>query len=136
MYGGKTFCFEGLLKKDNYVFIHYRSIQVIAEMYKVIGNVQSPEIFNEIIQLRKRPLYNLCYTSRSANQSIGSVCNDKGSVSYIDFKIWKPIQWNIFAHLFSVHTVWPHQKIGCYNYSTLGITTTNSGKHQRICHNL
>ena len=51
-------------KKDNSVSIHYRNIQALAvEMYKV-ANGMSPEIMNEIFQLRKKSHNNLRYTSK------------------------------------------------------------------------
>ena len=52
--------FEELLAKDGFVSIHHRNIKSLAvEMYKV-RNESSPEVMNEIFQLREDKLYNLC----------------------------------------------------------------------------
>ena len=63
IYNDKTSTFKELLEKDNSVSIHYRNIQALAtEMHKVT-NGRSPEIMNEIFQLRKKSHYNLRYAS-------------------------------------------------------------------------
>ena len=52
IYSDKISTFKELLEKDNSASIHYRNIQALAiEMYKVANGV-SPEIMNEIFQLR------------------------------------------------------------------------------------
>ena len=63
MYNDKTSTFKELLEKDDSVSIHYRNIQALAiDMYKVaIG--MSPEIMNEIFQLREKSHCNLRYIS-------------------------------------------------------------------------
>ena len=49
----KRFPFEELLDKDSSVSIHHKNIQMLAtEMYKV-KNGSSPEIMNEIFQLKE-----------------------------------------------------------------------------------
>ena len=63
IYNDKTSTFKELLEKDNFVSMHYRNIQALAiEMYKV-ANGMSPEIMNEIFQLKEKSYYNLHYTS-------------------------------------------------------------------------
>ena len=63
IYNDKTSTFKVLLEKDNSVSIHYRNIQAPAiEMYKVATGM-SPEIMNEIFQLREKSHYNPRYTS-------------------------------------------------------------------------
>ena len=63
IYNDKTSTFKELLEKENSVSIHYGNIQTLAiEMYKV-ANGMSPEIMNEIFQLREKSHYNLRYTS-------------------------------------------------------------------------
>ena len=63
IYNDKTCTFKELLEKDNSVSIHYGNIQTLAvEMYKV-ANGMSPEIMNEIFQLKEKSHYNLRYTS-------------------------------------------------------------------------
>ena len=69
IYNDKTSTFKELLEKDNSVSIHYRNIQALAvEMYKV-ANGMSPEIMNEIFQLREKSHYNLRYTTDSTRNS-------------------------------------------------------------------
>ena len=51
-YNDKTSSFEQLLENDNSVSIHHKNIQTLAiEMYKVTNGL-SPEIMNEIFQIR------------------------------------------------------------------------------------
>ena len=53
IYNDKTSSFEQLLGNDNSVSIHHRNIQTLAiEMYKVTNGL-SPEIMNEIFQIRE-----------------------------------------------------------------------------------
>ena len=53
VYNDKTSSFEQLLENDNSVSIHHRNIQTLAiEMYKVTNGL-SPEIMNEIFQIRE-----------------------------------------------------------------------------------
>ena len=62
IYNVKTSSFEQLLEKDSSVSIQHRNIQTFAtEMYKVTNRL-SPEIMNEIFQIRKESRYNLRYT--------------------------------------------------------------------------
>ena len=64
IYNDNTSTFKELLGKDNSVSIHYKNIQALAiEMHKV-ANGMSPEIMNEIFQLRKKSHNNLRYTSK------------------------------------------------------------------------
>ena len=52
IYNDKTLSSEQLLENDNSVSIHHRHIQTFAiEMYKVTNGL-SPEIMNEIFQIR------------------------------------------------------------------------------------
>ena len=64
-------------------------------MYKV-ANGMSPEIMNEIFQLREKSHYNLRYTSEFIIPSIYSVYHGRESASYLGPKIWElipPIIW-------------------------------------------
>ena len=91
IYNDKTFTFKELLEKDNSVSIHYRNIQALAiEMYKV-ANGMSPEIMNEIFQLREKSHYNLRYTSEFIIPPIHSVYHGSESASYLEPKIWELI---------------------------------------------
>ena len=91
IYNDKTSTFKELLEKANSVSIHYRNIQALAmEMYKV-ANGMSPEIMNEIFQLREKSHYNLRYTSEFIIPPIHSVHHGSESVSYLGPKIWELI---------------------------------------------
>ena len=57
-------------------------------MYKVTNGL-SPEIMNEIFQIREEPRYNLRYTSQFTIPPIHSVYSGRESVSYIGPKIWE-----------------------------------------------
>ena len=103
IYNDKTSSFEQLLENDNSVSIHHRNIQTLGiEMYKVSNglcktkikcktNGLSPEIMNEIFQIREESRYNLRYTSQFTIPPIHSVYNGRESVSYMGPKIWEPI---------------------------------------------
>ena len=87
----KTSSFEQLLENDNSVSIHHRNIQTLAiEMYKVTNGL-SPEIMNEIFQIREESRYNLRYTSQFTIPPIYSVYNGRESVSFMSPKMWKLI---------------------------------------------
>ena len=91
IYTDKTSSFEQLLENDNSVSIHHRNIQTLAtEMYKVTNGF-SPEIMNEIFQIREESRYNLRYTSQFTIPPIHSVYNGRESVSYMGPKIWELI---------------------------------------------
>ena len=91
IYNDKTSTFKELLEKDNSVSIHYRNVQALAiEMYKVANGI-SPEIMNEIFQLREKSHYNLCYTFEFIIPPIHSVYYCSGSASYLGPKIWELI---------------------------------------------
>ena len=88
IYNDKTSSFEQLLENDNSVSIHHRNIQTFAiEMYKVTNGL-SPEIMNEIFQIREESRYNLRYTSHFIIPPIRRVYDCRESVSYMGPKIW------------------------------------------------
>ena len=90
IYNDKTSIFKELLEKDNSASIHYRNIQALAtEMYKV-ANVVSPEIMNEIFQLREKSYYNLRYTSEFI-PPVHSVYHGSESASHLGPKLWELI---------------------------------------------
>ena len=59
-------------------------------MYKVTNGF-SPEIINEILQIREESRYNLRYTSQFTISPIHSVYNSTESISYMGPKIWELI---------------------------------------------
>ena len=59
-------------------------------MYKV-ANGMSPEIMNEIFQLKEKSHYNLRYKSEFRIPPIHSVYHGSESVSYLGPKIWELI---------------------------------------------
>ena len=91
IYNDKTSSFEQLLENDNSVSMHHRNIQTLAiEMYKVTNGL-SPEIMNELFQIREESRYNLRYTSQFTIPPIHSVYNGRESVSFMGPKIWRLI---------------------------------------------
>ena len=73
IYNNKTSAFKELLENDNSVSIHFTNIQALeVESYKV-ANEMSPEIMNEIFQLREKSHYNLRYTPEFITAPIHSV---------------------------------------------------------------
>ena len=77
----KTYTFKELLEKDNSVLKHYRNIQALAiEMYRVAHGM-SPQIMNEIFQLREKSHHNLRYKSDFIIPPIHSVYHGSESVS-------------------------------------------------------
>ena len=87
IYNDKASTFKELLEKDNSVSIHYRNIQALAiEMYKV-ANGMSPEIMNEIFQLREKSHYNLRYTPEFIIPPIDSVYHCSESATSLGPKI-------------------------------------------------
>ena len=91
IYNNKISTFKELLEKDNAVSIHNRKIQELAiEMHKVAYGM-SPEIMNEIFQLREKFHDNLRYTPEFIIPPIHSVYHGSQSVSYLGPKIWELI---------------------------------------------
>ena len=71
--------------------MHYKNIHALAtEMFKV-ANGMSPDIMNEIFQLREESHYNLRYTSNFFIPLIHSVYHGSESTSYLGPKIWELI---------------------------------------------
>ena len=85
--------FEEILSKFqrrlNSVSIHHRNIQTLAIEMNKVTNGLSPEIMNEIFQIREESRYNLRYTSQFTIPPIHSVYNGRESVSYMGPKIWE-----------------------------------------------
>ena len=95
IYNDKHSNFEELLVKDNSVSIHHNNIHTLAiEMYKV-ANGMSPEIMNEIFNLRENTHYNLRHTSQFLVDPIHSVFNGSESASYLGSKIWEQTPFGI-----------------------------------------
>ena len=87
IYNDKRSNFEELLVKDNSVSIHHNNIHPLAiEMYKVINGI-SPEIMNDVFQIRNNTHYNLRYAPTFLTEPIYSVFNDSESASYLGPKI-------------------------------------------------
>ena len=56
-----------------------------------IANGMSPELMNEILQLREKSHCNLRYTSEFPIPAINTVCHGRECVSYLGPKIWELI---------------------------------------------
>lgn len=87
VYNDKQSSFEELLNKDSSVSIHHRNIQSLAiEMYKVASGI-SPELLNEVFQLRGENHYNLRHTSQFIIPPVNTVFNGSESAFYLGPKI-------------------------------------------------
>ena len=123
IFNDKISTFKELLEKDNYVSIHYRNLQALAiEMYKV-ANKMSPEIMNEIFQLREKSHYNLHYTSEFIIPPIHSVYHGSESVSYLGPKIWELVppvirQIDTFSGFKKALRKWKPTNCPCRIYKT------------------
>ena len=62
IYNDKQSNCEGLLVKDNSVFIHHRNIQCLASQMYMVAHGMSPDIMSEIFQLRENTHYHLRHT--------------------------------------------------------------------------
>ena len=89
IYNDKTSTFKELLGKDNSVSIHNRNLQALAIDMCKAANGMSPEIMNEILQLREKSHYNLRYISEFIIPPIHSVYHGSEPVSYLGPKIWE-----------------------------------------------
>ena len=91
IYDDKRSNFEELLVKDNSVLIHHNNIYPLAiEMYKVVNGI-SPEIMNDVFQIRNSTHYNLRYAPIFLTELVHRVFNGSESASYLGPKIWEQI---------------------------------------------
>ena len=82
----KSSSFQGLLRKNNSVSIHHRTIQVLTiEMLKVKNNI-APEIMKELFVPEISP-YDLHYDNLFKRGRVNSVWHGTESVSYLGSKI-------------------------------------------------
>ena len=74
IYNDKRSSFEDLLEKDNSVSIHHKNLQALAiEMFKVHTKT-SPEIMQEVFQVKEQGNYNLIKSEAKSNR----FCNSAG----------------------------------------------------------
>ena len=86
VYSDKTSSFDDLLVKDGSVTVHARNIQLLAtEIYKVINNL-SPEIMNEVFQLKEYTNYSSRFPFKSHN--VKTVFYGTETLSFLGPKIW------------------------------------------------
>ena len=91
IYNDKRSNFEELLVKDNSASIHHDNIRSVAiEMYKLVNGI-SPEITNDVFQIRNNTHYNLRHALTFLTEPIHSVFNGGESASHFGPKIWEQI---------------------------------------------
>ena len=89
IYNDKRSSFEDLLKKDNSVSIHHKNLQALAiEMFKVYTKT-SPEIMQEVFQVKKQGNYNLRNQKKFVIPQVKSVNHGLESVRFLGPKIWE-----------------------------------------------
>ena len=90
VYNDQTSSFNDLLVKDGSVTVHTRNIQLLATgIYKVINNI-SPEIMNEVFQLKECTNYSSRFPFKSHN--VKTVAYGTETLSFLGPKIWSIVQ--------------------------------------------
>ena len=88
IYNDKRSSFENLLEKDNSVSIHHKNLQVLAiEMFKVYTKT-SPEIMQEVFQVKEQGNYNLRNQADFVIPQVKSVNHGLESARFLGPKIW------------------------------------------------
>ena len=88
IYNDKRSSFEDLLEKDNSVSIHHKNLQALAiEMFKVHTKT-SPEIMQEVFQVKEQGNYDLRNQTDFVIPQVKSVNRGLESVRFLRPKIW------------------------------------------------
>ena len=89
IYNKKRSSFEDLLEKDNSVSINHKNLQALPiEMFKVQTKT-SPEIMQEVFQIKEQGNYNLQNQTDFVTPQVKSVNHDLESVRFLGPKIWE-----------------------------------------------
>ena len=89
VYNENNTTFDELLKRDGSVTVHERNIQALAiELYKTCNGI-SPDILNEIFQLKESSIY--CSKFPFKTRNIRSVAYGTDTRSFMGPKIWEVI---------------------------------------------
>ena len=87
-YSDNNSSFEDLLEKDKSVTIHQKNLQYLAtEMYKVKNKI-SPQIMEDVFEIRELPSYNLRNPSEFIRRAKNSVKYGEKSLSFLAPIIW------------------------------------------------
>ena len=91
IYNDKHSSFGNLLKKDNSASIHHKNLQaLVIEMFKVCTKT-SPEIMQEVFQVKEQENYNLRNQSNFVIPQVKSVNHGLESVRFLGPKIWESL---------------------------------------------
>ena len=91
IYNDKRSSFEDLLEKDNSVSIHHKNLQALAiEMFKVHTKT-SPEIMQEVFQVKEQGNYNLRNQTDFVIPQVKSVNHGLESIRFLGPKIWESL---------------------------------------------
>ena len=91
IYNDKRSSFEDLLEKDNSVSIHHKNLQALAiEMFKVHTKT-SPEIMQEVFQVKEQGNYNLRNQTDFVIPQVKSVNHGSESIRFLGPKIWESL---------------------------------------------
>ena len=89
IYNDKRSSFQDLFEKDNSVSIHHKNLQaLVVEMFKVHTKT-SPEIMQEVFQVKEQDNYNLQNQTDFVIPQVKSVNHGLESVRFLEPKIWE-----------------------------------------------